>query len=174
MLRSALLLSALMATACTPSASPVAPSATARAAAGESNQPAVKLVLESDTPALRLRAVGLREATDIDLLLDWQGEVYYDGFSRGLWWFVDAYHWQYVFSLDRSHRRMSFHVWRGQPIEGDGLLGVIRFRNNDHLPLRAANVWVDGVAVLAVVASEGDRERSGALAPTSRATSESR
>ena len=172
MLRSALLLFALMTAACTPSASPVAPSATA--AAGESNQTAVKLVLESDFPALRLRAVGLREATDIDVLLDWQGEVYYDGFSRGLWWFADDCHWEYVFSLDRSHRRMSFHVWRGQPIDGEGLLGVIWFRNSDHLPLRGASVWVDGVPVHAVVTSEGDRERSGALAPVSRATRESR
>jgi len=174
MLRSALLLSALIAAACTGSASPAAPSATA--ADAESNQPAVELVLDSRAPALRLRAVGLREATDIDVLLDWQGEVHYDGFSRGLWWFVDEYHWEYVFTLDRSHRTMSFHVWRGQPIDGDGLLGVIWFQNNSHLPLRGASVWVDGVTVPAVVTTRGDRdrERNADLGPTSRAARESR
>jgi hypothetical protein len=172
MLRSALLLSALIAAACTRPASPAAPSATA--AAAEPNQPAVKLVLDPRAPALRLRAVGLREATDIDVLLDWQGEVYYDGFSRGSWWFVDEYHWEWVFTLDRNHRTMSFHVWRGQPIEGDGLLGVIWFRNPDHLPLRGASAWVDGVAVLAVVTTRDDRERNADLGPPSHAAKESR
>lgn len=152
-----LLLAALLATACTSSSSPVAPSASGPDPAAPAT-PTVTIVVETRSPGVRLRATGLHGATDIQIQLDWEGEVRYEGFSRGLWWFVDEHHWEYVFMLDRTYRGMSFEVWRGQPIDGDGLLGVIRFRNNNHLPLRGARVWVDGVEAQTVIVARGEND----------------
>jgi hypothetical protein len=119
---------------------------------------------------MQLQAAGLRGATDVYLEIEWQGDVWYRGFARGVWWFDHADHWEYRFTLDETHHRTAIELWRGRPIDGDGVLGVLTFLNNNHLPLESARAWVDGKEAPTRLLGDGDPLGHGEVGPTDPAT----
>lgn len=150
--------------ACSSPSSPVAPSPPPPLREAVDG-PSVTLGLGHGEPTIRLDAAGFRAATDVYVEIEWQGDVWYRGFARGVWWFTAADHWEYRFTLDGAGHRMGIELWRGRPIDGDGVLGILSFQNDNHLPLRSVRAWVDGKEARTRVLGPRDPLRHGDVGP---------